>query len=156
MFDAELQIVSSQVVDVSENAEQLSTSVTADKLLVGKRGFPENSRFVVHIEATDIVTADDAVEPVKFVLQGTLDQGSNWFDMVTITLVDHASLTKKGVYSAPLGFQDFRMEMRVEAAADDDELELRVAVQYSDTTETHNFTYSAYIGTGNQFRSNDQ
>ena len=150
-LDAELQIVSSQVVDVSENAEQLSTSVVTDKLNLGRRGFSRDQTFVVAIEAVVAAAAGANVVPVQFVLQASLDSGTVWFDVATISLVNAAALAKLGVWSAPIGMRDFRDEVRAT-----DDLEVRVAVRYTNNGETDDFTYSAYLGGPNPYPSTDE
>ena len=137
-LDAELQIVDSEVVDISENAEQLSTTFD-----LGRRGFPRDACFVVHIEET---SADNAIDPLKFVLQVAVDDGTVYHDVATIDLRGNDSASLKGPYSVPIGVMDFRAEIR--SATD---ITCRVAVRYEDASGTDNFTYSAYIGTGNPY-----
>jgi len=138
MFDAELQIVDSEIVDISENAEQLSATFD-----IGRRGFPRDAHFTVHIEDT---SADTACDPVKFVLQVAVDDGTVYHDLATIDLQGNASVSKPGPYSVAIGPWDPRAEIR--SATD---ITIRVAVRYTDAGGTDNFTYSAYITGGNPF-----
>ena len=137
-LDAELQIVDSVVVDISENAEQLSTTFD-----LGRRGFPRDACFVVHIEET---SADTALDPIKFVLQVAVDDGTVYHDVAVIDLEGNGGASLKGPFSVPIGMMDFRAEIR--SATD---ITVRVAVRYTDATGTDNFTYSAYIGQGNPY-----
>jgi hypothetical protein len=138
MLDAELQIVDSVVVDLSENAEQLSTPFD-----LGRRGFPMGACFIVHLED---VTLDDTVDPVKFVLQVAVDDGTVFHDVAVIDLQGNDGASLAGPFSVPIGVMDFRAEIR--SATD---ITVRVAVRYTDGTATDNLTYSAYIGTGNPY-----
>lgn len=138
MLDAELQIVDSVVVDISENAEQLSTAFQLDRV-----GFPAQACFVVHIEET---SGDDDIDPLKFVLQASVDSGTTYHDVAAIDLSGANSASLQGPYSVPIGLMDFRAEIRTA-----DEIKCRVAVRYADAAGTDNFTYSAYIGTGNPY-----
>lgn len=150
-LDAELQIVSSQVVDVSAGTNQLSTSVSTDKLALGRTGFPHGLNFAVVIEAVTAAAAGANVIPVEFTLQASLDGGTTWFDCSTISLTLAASLAKKGIWSAPIGPRDFRDEVHA-----DTDLVVRVNVTYTDNAETDDFTYSAYLCGENPYRSTDQ
>ncbi len=150
MFDAELQIVSSQVVDVSENAEQLSTSVSADKLSIGRKALAGQLAFTVVIEAVTAAAAGANVKPVSFYLQRSNDNGSTYGDIAVITLSLAASLAKRGVWSVPIGPFDAREDVM----ADADSL-LRVRVTYTDNAETDDFTYSAYLTTLQPYPAND-
>lgn len=138
MFDAELQIADSVVVDISENAEQLVTAFA-----MGRRGFPEASHFVVHIEE---VSGDDNIDPLKFVLQVSVDGGTTYHDVAVIDLSGANSASLKGPYSVPIGLMDFRSELRSTT-----EIKCRVAVRYADAAGTDDFTFSAYITGGNPF-----
>jgi len=150
MFDAELQIVSSQVVDVSANAEQLSSSVAADVLAIGRKALVGQLAFTVVIEAVTAAAAGANVVPVNFVLQRSNNNGSTYGDIAVITLSQAASLAKTGVWSVPIGPFDAREDMM----ADADSI-LRVAVRYTDNAETDDFTYSAYLTTRQPFPAND-
>lgn len=150
MFDAELQIVSSQVVDVSQGTEQLSTSVTADKLSLGRRSLTGQMAFTITIEAVTAAAAGANVKPVTFYLQRSNDNGSTYGDIAVIYLGLAASIAKQGVWSVPLGARDGREDVM----ADADSL-LRVRVTYTDNAETDDFTYSAYITTVGPWPSND-
>ena len=150
MFDAELQIVDSQVVDVSENAEQLSSSVASDVLVIGKAGLVKGLMFVVAIEAVTAAAAGANVIPVKFVLQVSQDGGTTYADLATIQLNTAASLAKLGVWGCPIGPLDQREDVKA-----DEDAQVRVAVRYTDNAETDNFTYSAYLATGGPYRQND-
>lgn len=137
-FDAELQIVDSEVVDISENAEQNSAAFD-----LGRQGFPRDATFVVHVEET---SADTAVDDVKFVLQMAVDDGTVWHDLATIHLAGNGAVSKQGPYSVPIGLVDPRAEIR--SATD---ITVRVACRYTDAGGTDNFTYSAYICSGNPY-----
>lgn len=148
MLDAELQIVSSQVVDLSENAEQLSDAGGSvehvNKLTIGRTGLGGgDAAFVVIIEAG---TGDDTVDPVKFVLQFTPD-GTNYVDIATISFLGNDSAEPEPrIFSAPIGEFDWREEVRAKDVG-----ALRVAVRYTDGAATDNLTYSAYIGASNPY-----
>lgn len=150
MFDAELQIVSSQVVDVSEGTSQLSSSVAADVLAIGRSALVGELAFTVVIEAVTAAAAGANVKPVAFYLQRSNDNGSTYGDIAVITLSLAASIAKKGVWSVPLGSRDGREDVMVDA----DSI-LRVKVTYTDNTETDDFTYSAYITTKQPYPGND-
>lgn len=150
MFDAETQIVASQVVDVSANAEQLSSSVSADVLALGRASIASGLDFVVAIEAVIAAAAGANVVPVKFVLQLSQDDGSTYADIATIQLNLAASLAKKGVWGIPIGPIDSREDVKDTADA-----KVRVAVRYTDNAETDDFTYSAYLATHGPWPSND-
>lgn len=150
-FDAELQIVHSQVVDVSVGTEQLSSSVAADVLALEGRGLVDDSYFFVVIEAVTAAAAGANVVPVKFVLQLSEDNGATYVDVCTIQFNTAASLAKQGVWQAPVGIIDDRIDTR---SVQDSKV--RVAVRYTDNVETDDFTYSAYLGgPGGHFPSND-
>lgn len=148
MLDAELQIVDSQVVDISENANQVSTAggttEGVHQLTIGRRGFANDLHFYVIIEA---VSADANVDPVKFVLQACPD-GTNYIDLATITLF--SGPTKLGVYEVPIGIRDFRQELQ--GASD---MILRVDCRYENASGTDDFTYSAYLGSAGPYPSTD-
>lgn len=150
MFDAELQIVDSQVVDVSANAEQLSSSVATDILVIGKAGLVSGLSFVVAIEAVTAAAAAANVIPVKFVLQMSQDGGTTYSDLATIDLTQAASLAKKGCWGIAIGPIDSREEVKADSDA-----QLRVAVRYTDNAETDDFTYSAYLMSRNPYPSHD-
>jgi hypothetical protein len=139
-IDAELQIVTSQVVDVSEGTNQLSSSVAADVLTLGRRGFSRDTHFIVAIEAVIATTPGANVIPMKFILQVAPD-GTNYIDVATIHLTLAASLAKLGVWSIPIGLTDYRVEQR-----DSDDVICRVNVTYTNNGETDDLTYSAWIG----------
>lgn len=146
-FDAELQIVDSQVVDVSEGTSQLSDAGGSvegvNQLTLGKAGLVDSSWFYVVIEAG---TLDDTVDPVKFVLQCAFD-GTNYHDIAVIHFIGNDTV-KVGVYGVPVGPVDGREDVRLTAALNI----LRVRVEYTDGTATDDITYSAYIGGPSQFR----
>ena len=140
-LDAELIVVDSQVVDVSEGTSQLSTAggsvENVNLLTLGRRGFTRDSTFVVVIEA--VTAAGANVIPVQFILQVAPD-GTNYVDVSTIELTLAASLAKTGVWSAPIGLRDFVVEQR-----ETTDMKVRVKVTYTNNGETDDFTYSAYI-----------
>ena len=138
MLDAELQIVESLVVDLSEGTNQSSTPFSLDR-----RGFPSNLCGVIHIED---VTADDNVDPVDFVFQVAVDGGTVWHDVASITLEGNDGASLKGPYSVPLGPMDFRAEIRATT-----DIEIRVDVRYANSCATDNLTFSAYLGVGNPY-----
>lgn len=138
MLDAELQIVDSEVVDLSEGTNQTSTTFDLDR-----RGFPAGACFVVHIED---VTADDNVDPVDFVLQVAVDDGTVYHDVASITLEGNDGASLKGPFSVPIGPMDFRAEIRSTT-----DITVRVDVRYANSCATDNLTYSAYIGSGNPY-----
>lgn len=146
MLDAELQIVTSQVVDVSENAEQLSTAggttEHVHQLTIGRTGLPEKATFVAIIEAGE---SDNSVDPIYLVLQYTPD-GTNYVDIATINFVGNDSAEPLRIYSVPVGRFDWREEVRSKDVAI-----LRVAARYPDTAGTDDFTYSAYIAGPNPY-----
>jgi hypothetical protein len=138
MLDVELQIVDSEVVDISENAEQLSAAFN-----LGKRGIPAGTAFVIHIEET---SADTNVDPVDFVLQVSVDGVPTvWHDVAAITLEGDGGVADKGPFSVPIGPLDLRVETRGV------DIYVRVAVRYADASGTDNFTYSAYLGSSNSY-----
>lgn len=149
-LDAELIIVDAQVVDVSTGTSQLSTSVGTDKLATGRTGIPDKTHFIVTIDAVTAAAAGANVIPVQFVLQASLDGGSTYFDVATITLTLAASLAKTGIWATALGLHDFRDEVRATT-----DLVFRVKVTYTDNAETDDFTYSAYLGGPCPYPSND-
>ena len=140
-LDVELQIVDSEVVDVSEGTNLLT---------LGRRGFTRDTNFVVVIEAVTAATPAANVIPVQFVLQISLDSGSTYVDQCVITLTLAASLARVGIWSVPIGLLDLRDEKQ---AVDD--LTVRVKVTYTNNAETDDFTYSAYIAGPGPYRSND-
>lgn len=153
-LDAELQIVDSQVVDVSEGTNQLSTaggSVEGTNLLtLGRRGIPRDATFVVNIEAVTAAAAGANVIPVQFILQVSNDGGSAYVDVCTITLTLAASLARVGIWSKAIGLVDSRQEVRLTG----DQV-VRVNVTYTNNGETDDFTYSAYIAGPNPYPSDD-
>lgn len=150
MFDAELQIVSSQVVDVSEGTSQLSSSVAADVLSIGRKALVGQLAFTVVIEAVTAAAAGANVKPVQFYLQRSNNNGTDYADIAVISLTLAASFAKKGVWSVPIGPFDGREDVMADADS-----KLRVKVTYTDNTETDDFTYSAYLTTLQPFPAND-
>lgn len=150
MFDAELQIVASQVVDVSAGVEQLSSSVSADVLSIGRKALVGQLAFTIAIEAVTAAAAGANVKPVSFYLQRSNDNKSTYGDIAVIYLGLAASIAKKGVWSVPIGPFDGREDVMADADS-----YLRVRVTYTDNAETDDFTYSAYITTLQPFPAND-
>lgn len=144
MIDLELQIAASVVVDVSAAASQDSTA-----FVLGRRGFPDDSTFVVNIEA---VSAATDLDPVEFILQVSVDEGSNFYDYASITLSGDTAVAFKRIYSTSIGVADFRDEV-----SDVDALQVRVHVTWSqDADETDDFTYSAYLAGPNGYPSSNR
>lgn len=139
MLDADLQIVDSVTVDISASATPAATTAFA----LGRRSFPTGACFVIHIEDT---SDDDSIDPVRFDLEVTVDAGTTYHKVASIELKGDNSLSKAGPYSVPIGLMDFRAE--VQAATD---IKVRVVVVMAATGGTDDFTYSAYIGTGNPY-----
>lgn len=139
MLDAELQIVDSVTIDVSDSA----TPAASTTFQMEKRGFPRNTCFIVHIEET---ADDNALDPVRFELDVTVDDETSWHTVAVIELSGNGSVTKKGPYSVPVGPMDFKADVRA-----DTKIGLRVRVVLATTGSTDDFTYSAYLGSGNPF-----
>lgn len=141
MLDTELQIVDSEVVDVSENASQVSASFT-----LGRRGFTRDATFFIHLEA---VSADTTLDPITFLLEAVVD-GTNYFPISTIKLYGNTALAKTRIWQAPIGLWDLRDEVQ-----GINDLKVRVTAFYVDGAVTDDFTYSAYIGSPASYAHNN-
>lgn len=145
-LDIELKIASSVLVDVSASATPAATPTFE----LSHQGFPTQACFIVHIEES-VSVADNAIDPVKFFLDVTVDDEVSWHTVAVIDLEGDGAVTNKGIYSVPIGPMDFRAEMKPADVGSDSQIALRVRCTLGTTGSTDDFTYSAYLGSGNPY-----
>jgi len=142
MLDTLAKIATATVLDVDGGGAVARTENSASFTL-GRSGLVEGLNFVVHI--TDGTVA--VIEPAVFNLQVSVDNGSVWQTVASIT----ASVADNPVLlSAPAGLNDLRHEAYTPA-----NVLLRVSVSYTGVaaTQTDNVTYDAYLA-GRQTQRN--
>lgn len=127
-LDANLQIATSVVIDISAGTSQSTTAFN-----IGKAGLVKQSWFVVDIEA---VTADGTAPPFHFNLEYTNDNGSTWKRIAVITT--DADVAKP--YATPVGPIHDAAVNRTAASVD-----IRVTVTWDSGAGTDDVTFSAYI-----------
>lgn len=138
MLDAELQIVDSYVVDISS-----ATSFTTTAVQLNRRGFPKNATFVIHLEDT---STDDSIDPWRVELEVSVDGGTVWHRVAAIDFNGNSSAEHGGPFSVPIGMMDFRAEQRSTT-----EIQVRTRVTLAATGGADDITFSAYIGSGNEY-----
>ena len=133
MLDIDTRIVSAGAVDISAATPQQTAAVN-----VGKNGLAGEIWFVVHI--TD--GTDQAVEPVTFELQVTIDNGSTYSTVAAVTfhtLVATAAVESE-ILAVPVGPIDLRTEQIAAASID-----VRVQSRHVVVADADDLTFDAYL-----------
>ena len=142
MLDADLLIVDGGTIDISSTHDFDTEASTA--VNVGKVGLPRDCWFVIHITEGSA----QAIEPVVFSLQVTVDNGTTWNTIAKISVNVVTAATP--LFAVPCGPVDLRVENYATANID-----VRVLPGWVEVENADDVTYDAYLAGPQSFRAFD-
>lgn len=147
MLDADMLIVDGGTVNISATADLVAGTDASAAVNLGKTGIPEDCWFLVHITTGSA----EAIEPLSFHLQVTVDNGSNWTTSVAAVTFLTVVAAGNEILAVACGPIDLRVD-KPYAAAD---IDVRVCADWTTVAVADDVTYDAYLCGRQSFRAVD-